>query len=437
MSKPRLSIVIFLLLCCLTFPIPKSEAKHLIIVYDISKSMYRLKNRTFMTASDLKRVNDYLTAMLFAEIPRYPKQASDAIIKPYDGEPFYQAGDLLSLFQFATEIKYKLQKRPAITSQDFKKLLPNPMNLRASFYGMDTFLGEAKVEIYTKLYQEGEETYWILVSDEDEDISIARQKNPEVKRKLAKIHEDYYEAQVFEILVNQHVTIRVHKITPRAKEETITQDTTTTDKIYVAFANTPNKPVDGIRFAKDKGGQKYISPKLVVSSEAPNKSDFILASLGVRVLSKNGAEFYTTRIPLDLKHIGDEFTIELPAHVKTLKRRGNQMELTVQYERDGAPKDLPPAVTNYLLRDGVPTWPFWVMLLVAVGFGCYLGGKWFFAQFIRGGSGTTIDIVLSRASSSGAIRENGKGFSLQEGDAVYFDRAAGPDSHSRTILSDS
>jgi len=411
MSKPILRLIL-LILFCFTFPVAKSDGKHIIIAYDISKSMYHLKN----PPSDLKRVNDYLTEMLFSEIPKHPKQTSDDIIKLYYGEPFYKVGDLISYFQFATDIEYKLQKLQGVTSPYFETLLPDPVDHRISFYGKDTFLGKAKVDIYTKLYQKGEETYWILVSDEDEDRSIALQKDPTVQKTLAKIDEDYDEPRVFEILVNKHVTIRVHKIIPHDKED-IT--------IYVALADIPNKPVERIRFSKDKGGQRYVSPQLIVNSESPDKSDFILESLGVRVLSKNGAEVYTAQIPLDSKEIGDKFTIELPSNVDGLKRRGNQMELTLQCQHNGVRKDLQVAMTNYLLREGVPTWPFWLILFIALGISCYFGGRWVYAQFIRGGSGTTIDIVLSKASSSGAVRGDSKGFSLQEGDVIYFDRTEG------------
>jgi len=540
MSNPRLFIIVILIMSCFILSVDKSEAKHIIVAYDISKSMYRLRNRTFMTEADLKRVNDYLTEMLFSKIAKQPRQASDDIIKPYDGEPFYKSGDLISCFQFATAINYKSQRQQGITRQDFDKLLPNPTNPSASFSGVDTFLGDAKVEIYTKLYQEGEETYWILVSDEDEDISIARHKNPAVKKVLAKIHDDYYESRVFEILVNQHVTIRVHKINPNGKGHTATEavyiasiqnptnpvktievskeitsgnftsetlriDTnnpekgdfsldvaqvtvvnpsgesihtedislrdgappgdfkitlpgkdarntnnkleirvkytykgnpkespsfqlsyiTTIDTVYVAFANSPTKPVEKIRFSKDKGKEKYVSPELVLNSECPDKNNFILENLGVHVLSKEGEEYHTDQIPLDSKKIGDAFTIELPLNVKELKQRGNQMVFNVQYQYNGEQRDLQAAATNYLLKEGTPTWPLWLILLIVAGIGCYFGGRWVYVQFVRGGPSPIIDIVLSRANASGTTRGNGEDFSLQEGDAVYFDQSEG------------
>lgn len=132
-----------------------ADAKHIIIAYDVSISMYRLRSQTFMTPSDFVRVNRYLADMLFEEFPQQKYSGNDEIIKryegPYVGKPLYQSGDLLSYIEFETARNYKLRKRQGISRQVFMRLLPNPNNLRSSFSGEDTFLGATKVEIYTQL----------------------------------------------------------------------------------------------------------------------------------------------------------------------------------------------------------------------------------------------------------------------------------------------
>ena len=82
-----------------------AAAKHIIVIYDVSGSMVKL-NKDYMKSKDIRRVNEYLTDLLFTNTSQSLRdKVNDSYIKECDaayvGKPLYQSGDTLTYAEYA------------------------------------------------------------------------------------------------------------------------------------------------------------------------------------------------------------------------------------------------------------------------------------------------------------------------------------------------
>ena len=263
---------------------PIYAAKHLIVIYDVSSSMYRLNvatgASTKMRPNDIQRVNDYLTNLLFTNVSQSLRDSADSHIKECDaayvGQPLYQSGDIITYAEYAKR-RYTKMNRQQIGPDEFYRKLPNPMDLRNSFFGQVSYLLRAEVEVYDELYSSNDdETYWIFVTDGDVDRSAESNPNiSDVLQRHAIIEDKYDDPMIVGILVNKHVRIEVRRIQ------------LISEAMFIANAAAPNKPVAEIQLKKDKSGQFYSEP-LFINTKVSNKTKYKLNSVNVEIFDKNG-----------------------------------------------------------------------------------------------------------------------------------------------------
>ncbi|RKU25048.1 hypothetical protein C6497_16880 [Candidatus Poribacteria bacterium] len=332
-----------------------ANAKHIIVVYDVSSSMYRLKVasgvRTFMEPEDIQRVNDYLTNLLFKNASHSLHDSDDAYIKncvpAYAGQPLYQSGDIITYAEYA-ERRYPKLNRQQIRRVEFQAKLPDPMNLRRSFYGNVSYLLRAEVEVYEKLYSENDdETYWIFVTDGDVDRSAENDpKFSQVLQQHAAIEDKFDDMMIVGILVNNHVKIEVRRIQKRMPDE-----------IYIANRTTQNENIKEIQISKDDAGQ-YISETLVINTKNADRTKYKLKSVNVeifdnsnkplQIINENKEISYLKVTPVLLHGHSPpfEFKITLPGKPE-LTARDNTLKLEVVYNYDGQEKAhlIPPTMT--------------------------------------------------------------------------------------------
>ena len=174
-NVPRFTLTISIFLIFILFP-PMAAAKHIIIVYDVSGSMVSLRVGerviTYMESEDIRRVNEYLTDLLFTNTSQSLRdRVNDSYIKECDaafvGKPLYQSGDVLTYAEYAEERTPKIN-RAQVSKTEFQQQLPN----RDSLNGQVSYLLRAEVEVYDVLYNNADdETYWVFVTDGDIDNS--------------------------------------------------------------------------------------------------------------------------------------------------------------------------------------------------------------------------------------------------------------------------
>ena len=272
------------LLFALSLCLPIANAKHIIVVYDVSSSMYRLNVatgvNTQMNPEDIRRVNDYVTNLLFTNASQSLHDSDDTHIKECDavyvGQPLYQSGDIITYVEYAKK-RYTKINRQQVSRDEFQRKLPDPMNLRQSFFGQVSYLLRAEVEVYDELYSEiDDETYWIFVTDGDVDRSAESDPNiGEVLQQHAAIEDKYDDPMIVGILVNNHVRIEVRRIQ------------LISEAMFIANPAAPNKPVEEIQLKKDKSGQFY-SESLIIDTKVSNKTKYKLNSVDVEIFDKNG-----------------------------------------------------------------------------------------------------------------------------------------------------
>ena len=263
---------------------PIYAAKHLIVIYDVSSSMYRLNvatgASTRMRPNDIQRVNDYLTNLLFTNVSQSLRDSADSHIKKCDaayvGQPLYQSGDIITYAEYAKR-RYTKMNKQKIRRDEFHRRLPNPMDLRNSFFGQVSYLLRAEVEVYDELYNSNDdETYWIFVTDGDVDRSAESDPNiSDVLQRHAIIEDKYDDPMIVGILVNGHVRIEVRRIQ------------LISEAMFIANAAAPNKSVEEIQLRKDKSGQFYSEP-LFINTKVSNKTKYKLNSVSVEIFDKNG-----------------------------------------------------------------------------------------------------------------------------------------------------
>lgn len=283
--RSTFTIAVLFVLCS-----PIAIAKHIIVIYDISGSMVSGRNRDgsvkkYMGSNDIRRVNDYLTDILFTDASQPLSDANkDSYFKEcdtaYAGQPLYQSGDVLTYANYADRRDERISRDP-VSRDEFQRYLPDPMELRSSFRGQVSYLDRAKVEVYNELYLEtDEETYWISVTDGDIDHSDRR--DPEifsVLQELAKIEVKYDNPMILGLLVNEHVKIEVRQL----------QNRTNIDTVFITNRTSLNETVKEIQFSKDDAEQST-SETLIIDTRNPDKMKFRLNSVNVDIVDKDNTD---------------------------------------------------------------------------------------------------------------------------------------------------
>ena len=353
-NMPRYTIVV-LLVVILSSPV--AVAKHIIVIYDVSGSMVSLKmggnTNIYMESEDIRRVNGYLTNLLFTNTSQSLLNDNDSIIKECDaeyiGKPLYQGGDILTYTEYAKRRSTKLDREPQVSENQFQQHLPDPMNLRRSFYGLVSYLLRAEVEVYDALYNDADdETYWIFVTDGD--IDNSGKSDPgisEVLKRHAEIEDEFHSPMIFSMLVNEHVRIQIRKL----------QKSDVIDSIFLATPTGLGKPVQEIQLDRDNEG-KFISETLTVETHNSDKSKFKLNSVNVEIVDKFNKQlqivteddkFSVIEVPpvsLDDNSPPHPFRIPFPAHTE-IAAPGNALKLEVTYSFNGEDKIHSPQPIKY------------------------------------------------------------------------------------------
>ncbi len=334
-----------------------ANAKHIIVIYDVSGSMFRLRTgkdtyTTYMESEDIRRVNAYVTNLLFTNAAQPLRDIDDTYIKEceaaYVSKPLYQSGDVLTYAEYAKQRNEKISRR-TVNQAEFQSQLPDATRMTESFYGLVSYLLRAETEVYDELYREADDgTYWIFVTDGDIDNSGKSDSGIAViLKRLAEIEEAYYAPLILGTLVNKHVKIEVRKIQKRRD----------IDAIFIANQMKQDEPATKLSLSEDDAGQ-FISETLVVDTKNSEKAKFKLDSVAVEVIDKNGKPLQIVNeenevevLQVDPVSLGGspppyELRIPFPA-TPELATPGNQLKLEVTYNYDGVDKVHPAPLMNY------------------------------------------------------------------------------------------
>lgn len=350
-NVPRYRLIVSIFLTFLLFS-PMAASKHIIVIYDVSGSMVRL-HKDYMGSQDIRRVNEYLTDLLFTNTSQPLRdKANDSYIKQCDaahvGKPLYQGGDILTYAEYAETWDAKLN-RAQVSKSEFQRQLPNPANLKISFYGLVSYLLRAEVEVYDELYREADnETFWVFVTDGD--IDNSGKSDPGISsilKRLAEIEAEFYSPMIYGVFVNNHVKIEVRRL---QKRDII-------KSIFIATATNPEEMVREIQFSPDEEG-KFFSETLTIDTENSEKTQFNLNKVNVEIINRNNKPLQimnpdsTTGIlmvnPIELHGAppSHEFHISLPAN-REIAAPDNMMTLEVTYSFNGADKVFTAPRMNY------------------------------------------------------------------------------------------
>ena len=349
-NVPRYKFIVSVFLIFMLFS-PMAASKHIIVIYDVSGSMVKL-NKDYMKSKDIRRVNEYLTDLLFTNTSQsLHDKVNDSYIKECDavyvGKPLYQSGDTLTYAEYAEKRDAKLN-RAQVSKTEFQRQLPNPAVLQISFYGLVSYLLRAEVEVYDELYRDADdETYWVFVTDGD--IDNSGKSDPgisSVLKRLAEIEDEFYSPMIFGVLVNNHVRVQVRKLRKSTEYKTI----------FFATPTKPGKPVEEIQLTKDNQ-EKFISETLTVKTRNPVESNFKLNSVNVEIVDKfnkplqivKDNKFNVVVVPpvsLDGNPPPFEFRIQFPAH-REIAAPGNALKLEATYSFKGEDKIHSPQPIKY------------------------------------------------------------------------------------------
>ena len=347
-NVPRYTLFVSFLLVFILFS-PIATAKHIIVIYDVSGSMVSLKIggrvNPYMESKDIRRVNEYLTNLLFTNTSQSLRHSNDSIIKECDAayvsRPLYQSGDILTYVEYAKkgDTKINRENRELISKNKFQQKLPNPMTLKSSFYGLVSYLLRAEVEVYDLYRETDDETYWVFVTDGD--IDNSGKSDPGIADVLiqhAKIEEDFYDPMIFSIFVNKHVKIEVRRLQKRGD----------INAIFIATPTKPQEPARKIQLSRDEEG-KFFSETLIIDTENSEKTKFKLTNVNVEIVDRNNKplqimnEDNTSGIlsvdPIELHGSPPpyESRIRLPAN-REIAAPDNMMKLEVTYSFNGRDK---------------------------------------------------------------------------------------------------
>ena len=339
------TVLLVLIISCAA---PLAAAKHIIVIYDVSGSMFRLKTgkdtyNTYMEPEDIQRVNAYLTALLFTDAAQPLHDIDDTYIKQCDAayvsKPLYQSGDVLTYAEYAKQRNEKISRKQ-VNKAEFQRELPDAKQMKESFYGRVSYLLRAETEVYDELYREADdETYWMFVTDGDIDNSGKSDTGiAAILKRLAEIEEEYYAPLLLSILVNNHVKIEVRKLQKRRD----------IDAIFIANHKKPDEPAEKLSLSNDDAGQ-FISETLVIDTKNTEKAKFKLETLTVEVVDKNRSSLQVANednqvealqvdaVPLRGSSPPYELRIPFPANPE-LATPGNQLKLEVTYTYHGVDK---------------------------------------------------------------------------------------------------
>ena len=339
------TVLLVLIISCAA---PVAAAKHIIVIYDVSGSMFRLKTgkdtyNTYMEPEDIQRVNAYLTTLLFTDAAQPLQDIDDTYIKQCDAayvsKPLYQSGDVLTYAEYAKQRHEKISRKQ-VNKGEFQRELPDAKRMKASFYGRVSYLLRAETEVYDELYREADdETYWMFVTDGDIDNSGKSDTGiAAILKRLAEIEEEYYAPLLLSILVNNHVKIEVRKLQKRRD----------IDAIFIANHKKPDEPTEKLSLSNDDAGQ-FISETLVIDTKNTEKAKFKLETLTVEVVDKNRSSLQVANednqvealqvdaVPLRGSSPPYELRIPFPAKPE-LATPGNQLKLEVTYTYAGEDK---------------------------------------------------------------------------------------------------
>ena len=355
-NVPRYTLIVSVLLVFILFS-PIAVAKHIIVIYDVSGSMVSLKiggnTNIYMEAEDIRRVNEYLTNLLFTNTSQDLRdKTNDTYIKECDaayvGKPLYQSGDVLTYAEYAKQRVTKIN-RAQVSKNEFQQQLPDPMNLKRSFYGMVSYLLRAEVEVYDALYNNADdETYWVFVTDGD--IDNSGKSDPgisSVLKRHAEIEDEFYSPMIFGVLVNNHVRVQVRKLRKSIDINTI----------FFATPTKPTEPVREIQLDRDDAG-KFISETLTIKTHNSEKPKFKLNSVNVEIMDKFNKPLQIVTeddtfgvievpsVPLHGNLPPSEFRVRFPAH-REIAAPGNALKLEVTYSFNGEDKIHSPQPIKY------------------------------------------------------------------------------------------
>ena len=339
------AVLLVLIISCAA---PVAAAKHIIVIYDVSGSMFRLKTgkdtyNTYMEPEDIQRVNAYLTTLLFTDAAQPLQDIDDTYIKQCDAayvsKPLYQSGDVLTYAEYAKQRNEKISRKQ-VNKGEFQRELPDAKRMKESFYGRVSYLLRAETEVYDELYREADdETYWMFVTDGDIDNSGKSDTGiAAILKRLAEIEEEYYAPLLLSILVNNHVKIEVRKLQKRRD----------IDAIFIANHKKPDEPAEKLSISNDDAGQ-FISETLVIDTKNTEKAKFKLETLTVEVVDKNRSSLQVANkdnqvealqvdaVPLRGSSPPYELRIPFPANPE-LATPGNQLKLEVTYTYHGVDK---------------------------------------------------------------------------------------------------
>lgn len=341
-NVPRYVRIVIVLLVSILFS-PVAIAKHIIVIYDVSGSMIRLRIggevRTYMESEDIRRVNQYLTDLLFTNTSQPLQTIDDTYIKECEtafvGKPLYQTGDILTYAEYADR-RYTEINRAQVSRNALQGRLPDPMQLSRSFHGQVSYLLRAEVEVYDELYTDREdETYWVFVTDGDIDNSGKSDSGiSAVLKRLAEIESEYYAPMIFGVFVNNHVKIEVRHLQKRDDIETI----------FIATPTQTEKHVREIQLSRDEEGN-FFSETLTVDTENPAKTKFKLNTVNVEIVDLNNRPlqivnadntteiFGVPSVPLHENPPPYDFQITLPPNPEIASpNRAMKLEITYTYD---------------------------------------------------------------------------------------------------------
>lgn len=347
-------ITVFIFILCT--PII-AAAKHIIVIYDVSGSMVSLsiggKTNVYMESKDMRRVNEYLTNLLFTNTSQDLRDtANDTYIKECDaalvGRPLYQSGDILTYVEYAKTGDTQIN-REQVSKNNFQQKLPNPMALKRSFYGMVSYLLRAEVEVYDDLYRETDgETYWVFVTDGD--IDHSGRNDPEIAdvlRRLAVIEDEFYDPMIFGVFVNNHVRIEVRRLQKRGN----------IDSIFIATPTKPKEAVQKIQLSRNEKDE-FFSETLLINTENSEAAKFKLNNVNVEIVDRNNRPLQIMNednvsgilnvdsVELHGRPPPHEFRLLLPDH-REIAASGNKMKLEVAYSFNGDDKVFSAPLMNY------------------------------------------------------------------------------------------
>ena len=353
---PRYTLIFTILLFFILFSPMIASAKHIIVIYDVSGSMVSLGRgnnvKIFMESADVRRVNEYLTNLLFTNTSQSLRAPDDSYIKECEaafvGKPLYQTGDVLTYAEYAKQRSTKIN-RAKVSRNEFQKQLPDPTKLKQSFPGMVSFLLRAEVEVHDELYREtDDETYWVFVTDGD--IDNSGKSDPgisSVLKRLAEIEEEFYAPIIFSLFVNNHVKIEVRQL----------NETVGIDEIFVVKPTKPEDPIKEIQLTKDNEG-KFISESLTIDTINPEKSKFKFNTVNVEIVDeyqkplKIVAEDNETDIlrvpPISLDGNSPPYKFRIPfTENREITNPNNNLKLEITYTFNGQDKVYSSPFINY------------------------------------------------------------------------------------------